>query len=44
MNTHILGRITFLLDYWLKNYCKINLKFNAIQKYTILIEKYIKPN
>lgn len=31
------------LDYWLENYCKVNLKFNTIQKYTILIEKYIKP-
>ena len=31
------------LDYWLNNYCKTNLKYNTIQSYTTLIEKYIKP-
>lgn len=31
------------LDYWLKNYCKANLKYNTIQAYKTLIEKYIKP-
>lgn len=32
------------LDYWIKNYCKINLKYNTIRTYETLIEKYIKPN
>lgn len=31
------------LDYWLDNYCRINLKYNTIQKYTTIIKKYIKP-
>lgn len=32
------------LDYWLENYCKVNLKYNTIQAYTTLINKYIKPH
>ena len=32
------------LDYWLENYCKINLKYNTIQTYTTIIEKYLKPS
>ena len=31
------------LDYWIENYCKVNLKYNTIQTYKILIKKYIKP-
>lgn len=31
------------LDYWIKNYCKTNLKYNTIQAYETLIKKYIKP-
>jgi integrase len=31
------------LDYWVKNYCESNLKYNTIQTYKTLIEKYIKP-
>jgi len=31
------------LDYWLNNYCKTNLKYNTIQTYSNLIDKYIKP-
>ncbi|MDO5569798.1 MAG: site-specific integrase [bacterium] len=31
------------LDYWLDNYCKVNLKYNTIQAYKSLINKYIKP-
>lgn len=31
------------LDYWVKNYCKTNLKYNIIQAYETLIKKYIKP-
>ena len=31
------------LDYWLDNYCKSNLKYNTIRKYSVIIEKYIKP-
>ena len=30
------------LDYWLENYCKVNLKYNTIQSYKSLINKYIK--
>ena len=29
------------LDYWLENYCKNNLRYNTIQTYTLLINKYI---
>ena len=31
------------LDYWINNYCKTNLKYNTIQTYTTLANKYIKP-
>ena len=31
------------LDYWLKNYCEINLKYTTIQTYTNIIKKYIRP-
>lgn len=31
------------LDYWLENYCKNNLRYNTIQTYTLLVNKYIKP-
>lgn len=31
------------LDYWINNYCKNNLRYNTIQTYTLLINKYIKP-
>lgn len=31
------------LDYWIKNYCEPNLRYNTIEKYRILIKKYIKP-
>lgn len=31
------------LDYWIENYCKNNLRYNTIQTYTLLINKYIKP-
>ena len=31
------------LDYWLKNYCEVNLKYNTYSKYEMLIKKYIKP-
>lgn len=32
------------LDYWLENYCKSNLRYNTIQAYTTIINKYLKPN
>ena len=32
------------LDYWLENYCKVNLKYNTIQSYKSLINKYIYFN
>ena len=31
------------LDYWIENYCKTNLKYNTIQPYQTIIEKYLKP-
>ena len=31
------------LDYWVENYCKINLRYNTIQAYTTIINKYLKP-
>lgn len=31
------------LDYWIENYCEVNLKYNTIQAYKTLIKKYIKP-
>lgn len=31
------------LDYWLLNYCKSNLKYNTIQAYETIVNKYIKP-
>ena len=30
------------LDYWLEKYCKSNLKYNTIQAYKTIINKYIK--
>ena len=30
------------LDYWLENYCLNNLKYNTIQTYKIIIDKYLK--
>lgn len=32
------------LDYWLDNYCKSNLKYTTIHKYTTIINKYIRPS
>lgn len=34
---------TDYIDYWLDNYCKINLKYNTIQAYKNIIEKHIIP-
>ena len=31
------------LDYWLDNYCRLNLKYNTIQAYKTIIKKYLKP-
>lgn len=31
------------LDYWLDNYCKMNLKYNTIQAYTNIIKNHIEP-
>jgi len=31
------------LDYWLKEYCEINLQYNTIQAYTNIIKNHIKP-
>lgn len=40
------GNISYsdYLDYWLDNYCKINLKYHTIQSYTNIINNHIKPN
>lgn len=35
--------IWYNLDYWLEHYCKTNLKYNTIEAYKTLINKYIKP-
>ena len=32
------------LNYWLNNYCKTNLKYNTVQSYSSIINKYIKPS
>lgn len=32
------------LDYWMQNYCKVNLRYNTIQAYNTIIEKYLKPH
>ncbi len=32
------------LDYWIEHYCKSNLKYNTIQTYVTIINKYLKPN
>ena len=31
------------MDYWMREYVKINCKYNTIQAYTNIIEKHIKP-
>ena len=31
------------LDYWLKNYCHVNLKYHTIQAYTNIIKNHVKP-
>lgn len=31
------------LDYWIKNYCEINLKYHTIQAYTNIIKNHVKP-
>lgn len=31
------------LDYWLENYCKLNLKYNTIQAYKNIIKNHIVP-
>ena len=32
------------LDFWYKNYCKINLKYTTQEAYKNIIEKYLKPS
>ena len=31
------------LDYWMKQYCEINLKYHTIQAYSNIIKNHIKP-
>lgn len=33
-----------LLDYWLNNYCKINLKCHTIEAYSNIVKNHLKPN
>lgn len=50
MNITILGHsftpstmsVSDFLDYWIKNYCEINLKYNTIQAYKSIIKNHIK--
>ena len=30
------------LDYWLENYCKVNLKYRTIEEYSVIVNKYLK--
>lgn len=32
------------LDYWLKNYCEAYLKYRTIEEYSVIVNKYLKPN
>ena len=32
------------LDYWLENYCYINLKYHTIEGYSNIVKNHIKPN
>lgn len=32
------------LDFWLKNYCEVYLKYRTIEEYSVIINKYLKPN
>ena len=32
------------LDYWLKNYCEVNYKHRTIEGYSVIINKYLKPD
>lgn len=31
------------LDYWLENYCHVNLKYHTIEAYTNIIKNHIRP-
>ena len=31
------------LDYWMKTYCEVNLRYNTIQAYKNIIKNHIKP-
>ena len=31
------------LDYWLENYCHVNLKYHTIQAYSNIIKNHIRP-
>lgn len=31
------------LDYWLKNYCEVHLKYRTIEEYSVIVNKYLKP-
>lgn len=30
------------LDYWLDNFCKVNLKYRTIEEYSVIVNKYLK--
>lgn len=31
------------LDYWIENYCKVNLKYRTIEEYSVIVNKCLKP-
>ncbi|MDE6314651.1 MAG: hypothetical protein K2M46_13730 [Lachnospiraceae bacterium] len=35
--------ISYYLDYWIENYCKINLKDTTVKGYEKRIKLYMKP-
>lgn len=32
----------YYLDYWIENYCKVNLKHKTIEEYSVIANKYLK--
>lgn len=45
-NSFLLSDMSYsdFLDYWLENYCYINLKYHTIEGYSNIIKNHIKPN
>lgn len=32
------------LDYWIENYCEVNLKHSTLEEYKTIVKKYLKPD